>query len=127
MGSRPAGNDAGFAAVDALVALTILAVTFSLAFDAVNSARRLAVASVEIRKAHALLEYLVDAGPRGVGLSWGRSDGFDWRLQTTLKAIDPHAPSVRMCSRAAAAVGVRSRRRFVLSTLEFCKPPEPPA
>ena len=121
----PDRRTAGYAAVDALVGLTILAVTVSLALGALTSARRLASAAVESGQAAGLLQYLMEFGPKEVGSTSGRSPLFAWRLDVALAPADPHAPAAQLCSRSAEAKSLKSRRRFTLATLQFCRLPEP--
>ena len=116
-------GEAGFAAVDAMVALTILASAMALTLEATATARRLADAGVQDDRAGVLLEYLVQAGPRGPGDWTGRSRSLDWRLEVRLQPSDPHAPALRVCQRLAAVSDPRSRRRFTLSALAFCLAP----
>ncbi len=116
-------NSDGFAAVDALVALTILASAISLTIEAVGSARRAAQAALETERAKGLLEQLLESGQGGAGVRTGRSDGFDWRLEVAFAPADPRAPALVMCTRKARLTGVRSRRGYALSALDFCARP----
>ena len=117
-------REAGFAAIDALVALTIMAMTLALALEATATSRRLAAAALQSERAGALLQYLIEAGSSAPGAWSGRSSGLNWRLNVVLQGADPHAPAVRTCRRAAAASDPQSGRRFSLSALAFCKPPD---
>ena len=110
----------GFAAVDALVALTILALTISLSLQSLGSARRLAGRTVEIRQASALLQYLVDAGARDPGVQTGVQAPFQWRFEVSLEPVDPQAPALKLCRRAAVVTEIRSRRTYRLQGIEYC-------
>ena len=112
----------GFAAVDALVALTLLALTISLALQGMTSARRLASRAVELRQAGALLQYLVDAGARDPGEQSGVLDPFQWRLEVKARPADPETPALRMCTRTAIVTHTPSRRQYRLVGLDFCAP-----
>ena len=116
-------RQAGFAAVDALMALTILAMTMALAFQAMISARGLAERAAETRRAAALLQYLMDSDIGTIGERAGMTDRFSWKLAVSLVPADPAAPAVRSCDRSAEVRALRSQRRYRLSTTEFCLPP----
>ncbi len=118
---RGNGGD-GFAVVDALVALTILALTISLSLQSLGSARRLASRTVEIRQASALLEYLVDAGARDPGVLTGVQAPFQWRFEVSLEPPDPQAPALKLCRRAAVVTEMRSRRTYRLQGIAYCTP-----
>jgi hypothetical protein len=116
-------RDGGFAAVDALVALTILATTLALALHATATSRSLAARALQSERAGALLQYLLQAGSHEPGQWSGRAEGFDWRLDVALQGPDPHAPALRTCRRTASAREQTSGRRFSLSAVVFCKAP----
>ena len=118
-------REAGFAAIDALVALTIMAMTLALTLEATATSRRLAGAALLSERASALLQYLIEAGSAAPGEWSGRSGGLNWRLDVVLQSADPHAPAVRTCRRLATASDPQSRRKFSLSALAYCKPPDP--
>ena len=120
LGGRKGGD--GFAAIDALVALTLLALTISLALQGMTSARRLASRAVELRQAGALLQYLVDAGARDPGERSGVQQPFQWRLEVKARPADPETPALRMCERTATVTQMQSRRQYRLEGLDFCTP-----
>jgi hypothetical protein len=116
------GGTAGFAVVDALVALTILATIISLGAEALISARRLAFATDESQRAQVLLKYLL---ARGIGPGrdeTGSLSGFNWRLRTTYLTAEP-GQGPTLCRRWAGATDARSGRQYVLATFSFCTPP----
>jgi len=82
--TQPAGDGAsdGYAAVDAMVALVILAMTITFALGAAQAARRAAVVAEETRRAVQLLRYLVDEAPLTTTIQSGVANGFTWRVQT---------------------------------------------
>jgi hypothetical protein len=112
----------GFAAVDALVALTVLALTISLSLQSLETARRLAARTVEIRQASALLQYLVDAGAREPGDRTGVQDRLRWRLVVAVEPDNSQAPALKLCRRTATVTDAGSRRTYRLESLEFCTP-----
>ena len=113
------GASAGFAAVDALVALTIFAVTIALVLQGAGTARRLAVAASETREAAVLGQYLLETSPRKPGQSGGRANGFLWKVNV---AASPAAglSQVELCKRSVDLTGAESGRRYSLSTAEAC-------
>ena len=125
-GSTGQGAD-GFAVVDALVALTILATTFALSLEALGTARRLAGAALETRRAGALLQVLLETDPGTTGTRKGRTSGFDWRVEVVRDGVDPAAPALSLCHSSAEAVSMKAGRRYQLSTAEFCARPDQPS
>ena len=117
-------GEEGFAAVDALVGLTILALTLSLALQALGSSRNLAATALETQQATRLLQYLVDSSPNRIGALTGVTGGFGWRLQVAMEPADLQAANLRLCRWSAEAVNAKSRRRYDLDTLEFCRAPD---
>jgi hypothetical protein len=121
---QPAGDRSsdGYAAVDAMVALAILAMTVTFAVGAAQTARRVAVAAEETRRATQLLRYLVDETPLTLAVQSGAASGFSWRVQTRLGA-DTGVPGLRLCGRLAELVSSTSHRRFHLEGAAICPPP----
>ncbi len=116
----------GFAAVDALVALTVLATTLALALQAEAVARRLAGSALRSEQAGVLLQYLIETGARTPGKWTGRSGGLDWRFDVALQPADPRAGALRTCRRTATASEAGGRRTVSLTVLAFCRPPADP-
>ena len=114
----------GFAAVDALVGLTILASTVALALQAMQSSRQVALAAAESEQAQVLLKYLVAREARSGTGAAGRQAGFNWRTQTIYLPADPGAPGLTLCRRWAGATSARSGRRYALATAGFCRRPK---
>ncbi len=121
-----AESSGGFAAVDALVALTILATTIALALQAADSARKVAAAALQTRRAETLLQALALTDPGQVGEWNGRAQGFDWRVTVAEAPVDPGAPGLRTCTRSADLKETGGRRRFRIDGLIYCRPFSPP-
>ena len=120
--SRTANDgDAGFAAVDALVALTILSSTLILALQALTVTHRAAAAALETRKANALMASLMVEARKATGLSSGETGALRWQVR-----LEPSEVS-GICSRSVNVEGLRSRRRFALATREPCPAEAKPA
>ena len=111
---------AGFAAVDALVALTILAVTISLVLGAVSIARRAAQMALETRQADQILQSALLVAPPTPGSASGRSADFTWRVVTEAEAGEVRWPNRQLCRRTANLQAVASGRRYALATAEIC-------
>ncbi|WP_340643888.1 hypothetical protein [Phenylobacterium sp.] len=120
VGAKPAptGDAAsGYAAVDALVALMIISMTLIMSFKAMAQAGQTTAAATEVRRAEALLSYLLESTPRGYEVAAGRTDGFAWRVE--LDATGAERP-VEVCRRAASLTSVDSGRTYKAATLETC-------
>ena len=89
--AKPA-PDSGFAAVDALVALMILAITITLSLRAVETAKRAATSADEMRQATQVMRGLLEAPLAKRGVQTGQTAAFDWRLETRTGASAPGAP-----------------------------------
>ncbi|MGA0601539.1 hypothetical protein ACO2Q3_12620 [Caulobacter sp. KR2-114] len=124
-GSR-AKADGGFAAVDALTALTILTLTIGLSLSAAVTARRAAEKAQEAREASVLLRYLMETSPNQLGSRDGRSGAFTWRVSET-PALAPGAnPALKLCRRSATLSATPSGRTYTVATQLPC-PLEPMA
>jgi len=114
-------GEAGFASVDAMAGLAILAVTIALALSAHAMARRMSDAAVESRRAAALLQMLVD--DRGATADSGSFGGFEWRVEVLREPAQGVEPRSSVCRRAARVQSLASGRAYTLDTLAPC--PEP--
>jgi hypothetical protein len=107
--------EAGFAAVDALVALTILATAIGFSMGAVSIARRSAGAAEEAHAARTQLQYLIETASKDTNV---RTGGFVGRVSLAELPGDTSGP--RLCRRTASLHSVRSGRDYGLSVLGFC-------
>lgn len=104
----------GFAAVDALVALLLLATTLSLVLGAQTSGRKLAAAAVETRLATVELGQLLDRGTAGEAN--GRTGPFVWRSSEQRLS----STSETLCARRAEVRATRSGRVYRMRTTAPC-------
>ena len=111
----------GFAAVDAMVALTILASTVVLCLAAVQGAGRINAAAAETHRAEGELRYLLDVSPRAVGAVSGQDGGFSWRVRTEPER-ESRQGTAQICARTATARSQTSGRTYTLATAEVCLP-----
>ncbi|ATQ43430.1 hypothetical protein [Caulobacter mirabilis] len=117
--TTPDDPEGGFAAIDALAALGILAVTISLSIAALSTARGLGDAGLEAARARTLLTGVLNAGAQPPGAYGGRASRFAWTLDV---AEENEGPGVRVCRRRAEARGLASDRRYVFETRAICPP-----
>jgi hypothetical protein len=118
---RRSDDESGFAAVDALVALTTLATAITFCLRAVETAQQAALAADETVQATQMLRGLVDARPSPPGVVSGRSPQFLWRIETKPVAPATNPNGMQLCERSASLVSVRSQRRYALSSAYICK------
>lgn len=121
--AAPRGRDAdaGYALTDALVAMLILSMSVVLTLAALGQARGAADVAWEVRRAGALMAYLIEMAPHRYATSFGETDGFSWTVDTT--ATGAERP-IEVCRRAVALENERSGRIYRVATQETC-PVEP--
>ena len=124
--TRPAFDctprNAGFAAVDALVALAILTTTIALSLEALAHAREASGRAGEIRAAIALLKGALALTPAKAGHESGRTDGFDWSIDTSARRTGQAGLRLVICDRNALASPAGTKRQYALATTEPCVP-----
>lgn len=111
----------GYAAIDALAALAILATTISLSITGLATARRMADTALEATRARTTVTSLLNQQAMPPGLYSGRTAQFDW----TLAIEEESAPTAnaRLCRKQAALTGLKSGRRYTVETHDFCASP----
>lgn len=117
------GREAGFAAVDALTALAILATTITLSIVALSVARRAEHAASEAGAARTTMGSLLAAPARQPGLYSGSNPNFNWTLQ-----VDREGGSASPVQLCAQRISLRSRAGGKLYTAQSRRPcpPETP-
>jgi hypothetical protein len=118
----PGQGQEGFAAVDALVAVTILSSSLALSLMAAQVGGRASRSAAETRDAEMLLRRNLEATAGQAGAWTGHDQGLDWRVEAHVSdtATGParlSAPCVRTGS--ARAAGGRTYR---LATVDICLP-----
>ena len=108
----------GYAAVDALVALMILASTLVCAVSATHGSRMVADAALELRKANDLASYLLETSPKTPSETTGAADGFTW-TRTVADPVDIYGAGA-ICERRVVLIGRRDKRRFEARTSAVC-------
>lgn len=115
-------SDDGYVAVEALFAVFILAVSIGFALEAFYQARQAESLALEFRLARNLAEASLAAPPRRhPSTSAGVAGGLPWRRDITLSA---RLGLMTICHNRVEVQGRTSgaKRRYVVSTLEPCKP-----
>jgi hypothetical protein len=119
--SKQKASDAeGFAAVDALVALTLIAMTLALTIVAAQGAQRNSLRALELRRADTLLKYLLLAKPHALGVQAGDTDRFAWTVTTAPSQIDAEPSNLAICTRTASVRAAASGRAYRMTTSESC-------
>jgi hypothetical protein len=116
--SHAADGQDGYAAVDALVALMILASTLVAALSATHGSRLVADAALELRQANELSAYLLETSPRTPGETSGEAEGFAWTRQVSEPVATFGAGAI--CERRVALTGLRDHRLYTTRTNAVC-------
>lgn len=119
-GSLANPGEDGSAAIDALVALSILTGTIVLALNATDAGRRAASSALETREASALLSNLAESTPVEIGTYAGRSGRLLWRVDNTLETVLAQSRDARICRRKVSVSGQSRSRAYELTTLKPC-------
>ncbi|WP_165189883.1 hypothetical protein [Caulobacter soli] len=116
----PIRGQEGFAAVDALVAVTILSSSLALSLMAVQVGARASRSAGETRDAELLLRERLESTTGEAGVWSGHDQGLDWRVEAHVAGdTSPHraTPCVRTASAKAA-----SGRIYRIATVDTCLP-----
>lgn len=115
----PAQGQGGFAAVDALVAVTILSSSLALSLAAAEIGARASRTAGETRNAELTLRGRLEATKGQVGVWSGRTQDLDWRVEAHLSDTGLNRRA-GPCARTAAATSIRSGRIYRLATVDTC-------
>lgn len=116
----PARGQDGFAAVDALVAVTILSSSLALSLMATQVGARASRSAAETRDAELLLRERLESTAGQTGVWSGRHLGLDWR-------VEAQAPDIGSARRAAPCVRTAlakaaGGRTYRITTVDTCLP-----
>jgi hypothetical protein len=117
-----AEEEAGFAAVDAIVALAILSLTLAFATAAATTAVKASRRAAETRRAEALLDHEIAIAEEGAHS--GVMGGFAWSSMEDVLDNEAGKSAIRMCRVTASARSGSSGRLYSLVTYRAC--PVPP-
>jgi hypothetical protein len=110
-------RDAGYVAVDAMVALLIVALTVILSLTVAERAGRAAQLAQDTRQADSLLRDLLVSGPRSLQMVSGVTGGYQWSIETQITGADR---PIEVCRRFVQIASPAPVRRYWASTMEPC-------
>lgn len=119
-GQGPSEGQGGFAAVDALVAVTILSSSLAMSLTAAEIGARASRTAGETRDAELLLRDRLESTAGQAGVWSGRDQRLNWRVEAHVSDAGPArlaAPCVRTAYAKAA-----SGRTYRLATIDICAP-----
>lgn len=118
MSRRPGGEgEHGFASIDALVAMTILAITLSLAFGVGQIALRASDRAHEINQADVYLRLLMERPELNAK---GAVREFNWTVETRPAPLPGSNGVERVCGRAVTVQSRTSFRSYQLASIVQC-------
>jgi hypothetical protein len=112
------GEVDGYATVDALVALMILASTVIASVSASHGSRETADAALALRKADDLAAYLLETAPPTEGATAGQVDGFAW-LRLVSPPVETYGAGA-ICERRVILTALRDQRRYEARANAIC-------
>lgn len=118
--ARSRAGQAGYAAIDALVALMILSSTLICGMTATHQSTTAAEAALELRRANDLTSFLLETSPIDPGLAVGVTDGFEWRREVSAPVLTFGPGAV--CTRSVSLTNARSHRTYAAKTNAICEP-----
>ena len=110
-------------AVDALIAMTILASTVVLALQASVNGLKSARAGLELRQANDLLRFIVENTFDKSGFSQGQTAQFRWSL--SVGDPQPTTAAASLCAHLVQVTSIRSAKTYQIQTEEICPTPSP--
>ena len=124
--ARLLADDDGFIAIDALVGLTLLGVSLSLSFAALQTGQRMAHAAKMARLASARMSALADVSPQAV-LGWtGKDQYFSWNVIITppqaglQSGMGSSSTSPAPCPRTISLRDLSSGKTYSATTVRLC-------
>ncbi|MGR4866927.1 hypothetical protein [Caulobacter sp. LARHSG274] len=117
----PSQDQGGFAAVDALVAVTILSSSLALSLTAAEIGLRASRTAAETRDAEMILRGGLESTAGQAGAWSGRALGMAWRVEahfTDAAFLRRGGP----CARTASAKATGSGRTYRMTTMDACLP-----
>ena len=111
-------DQAGYATIDALVALMMLAAVLVSSVTATHGSREAADLALEYRKANELTVYLLETAPKEPGRTSGQSPDFAW-TRVVSEPTDTFG-SGAICERRVTLTGLKDQRQFEARTSSVC-------
>jgi hypothetical protein len=118
IGTDRGGRESGYAAIDALVALTLLASTLVFGIAGADQGLRAARAGLEVRQANDLIQHLLEASRAGQQSSSGMTALFAWEL--VVDGPVKSASAASLCTRTVTVRHLRTHRAYSARTDEIC-------
>lgn len=113
----------GYAVVDAMVGLMIIATVLIEGLGAARNAGQASEMALDLRRAHQLMVHLMETAPDQLGDQSGMSEGFAWRVQT---AITGGERPIEICRRSVELRREKTSRHYQMASLQSCPAtPEP--
>lgn len=116
--NQSGASEDGYAAVDALVALTILASTLLLAIGASSVAEHASATAAEEQRAGDLMQFLVETPGASAEVHTGRTNDFEWVVEVTRETAP--VAGLAICAHRVALTNRASGRRYSLHSAAFC-------
>ena len=104
----------GFAAVDAIVALTLLSITLAFCMQATVAAAKAGRVAAELRRAQALSRQALTASVSDPDA--GTDGGLDWSLRIDRETVD----GLPLCRKQFTAISRTGGRRYSWQALSPC-------
>lgn len=117
--SGPGGDQGGFAAVDALVAVTILSSSLALSLMAAQVGARASRTAAQTRDTEMLLRERLEGTAGQAGVWSGRERGLDWLVEARVPGAGP-ARLAAPCTRVASVKA--GGRTYRIATADICAP-----
>lgn len=112
--------DAGYAAIDALVAVGLIAASATLGLAAAEQARSAIGLATELQQVRTLLRDRLETVPLELGNEHGVQAGARWAVSTDVTGAER---PIAVCRRSAL-VETQTARRYLAATLVTCPDPE---
>jgi hypothetical protein len=110
----------GFAVVDSVIALLVMASSLALTITASQVARKAALAADEMRRADRVLNYLVERAAGFSGRRSGQMSGLLWQVDVSSDSVILAQSETRLCRLTFRVQSQASGRVFTASTERFC-------
>lgn len=113
---------AGYAAIDALVALLIISLSVIFSLQSIDQTKRVGELAWELRQAQTALSYLLEFAPSQFEASEGQAGDFTWRVQTDETGAEQ---PIEICRRAATLTSVETGRVYNGALFVTCPQRDP--
>lgn len=106
-----------------MVGLMIIAMVLIEGLGAARNAGQASEMALDLRRAHQLLVHLMEMAPDRLGEQTGVSQGFAWRVETSITGGER---PIEICRRSVELTRQNTRRHYEMASLQSCPAtPEP--